>query len=455
MNHDSEKWLDDRISEDVDRMADKRIKELMESEELKDIEATMDQLQSIRKRLGLVDAEDEHDMEIARELTPEVPAHSHVKAASEESTTSEAAAAKAEDASSDAEGNDEGNVVEIRATETSTASKHTKTVRRPHIRLRAALAAALVAILALGVGMVGSGKKVYLPVVSQREDGDESTTVVDNNEGNVDRQYNEEEVCQEIEDKLGVLPIRFGYRPKKLVLQEYWIKDDQDAILRYAYGTKRLHVYISKDYDESSINFKMDGALKDSVQVEAMFIEVPVYEYKDSKGNVYMQSSFEYLNTYYSIDAMMDLEEFEEDPYGLRLKETLGEDLLPVTGNEAIMEISKFSCSTPDDAYLKVLSHLEENFTPLVHDAACAEFVPKGFSKASGIEKTCELLGIEKEDTYAFGDSINDVEMLKHVQHGIAMGNGTKAAKEAADYITAPLHEDGIYKGLEHFGLIS
>ena len=41
MNHDSEKWLDDRISEDVDRMADKRIKELMESEEIKDIEKVM------------------------------------------------------------------------------------------------------------------------------------------------------------------------------------------------------------------------------------------------------------------------------------------------------------------------------------------------------------------------------------------------------------------------------
>ena len=45
-----------------------------------------------------------------------------------------------------------------------------------------------------------------------------------------------------------------------------------------------------------------------------------------------------------SRNLYMDLEEFEEDPYGLRLKETLGEDLLPVTGNEAIMEISKFSC---------------------------------------------------------------------------------------------------------------
>lgn len=79
-------------------------------------------------------------MEIARELTPEVPAHSHVKVVPEESTTSEAAAAKAEGAPSDDEGNDASNVVEIRATETSTASNHTKTVSRPHIRLRAALA---------------------------------------------------------------------------------------------------------------------------------------------------------------------------------------------------------------------------------------------------------------------------------------------------------------------------
>lgn len=312
MNHDSEKWLDDRISEDVDRMADKRIKELMESEELKDIEATMDQLQSIRKRLGLVDAEDEHDMEIAGELMPEVPAHSHVKAASEESTTSEAAAAKAEDVASDDEGNDAGNVVEIRATETSTASNHTKTVRHPRIRLRAALAAALVAILALGVGMVGSGKKVYLPVVSQREDGDESTTVVDNNEGNVDSGYDEEEVCQEIENQLGVLPVRFGYRPKDMILQEFQIQDDQDIILRYACGNKKIYVYISKNYDKSSITFKMDGTLKNTVQAEAMLMEIPIYEYNDSIGNTYYQSSFEYLNTYYSFSGMLDEEDFRK-----------------------------------------------------------------------------------------------------------------------------------------------
>ena len=312
MNHDSEKWLDDRISEDVDRMADKRIKELMESEELKDIEATMDQLQSIRKRLGLVDAEDEHDMEIARELMPEVPTGSHVKVVSEEATTSEAAAAKAEGAPSDAEGNDAGNVVEIRATETSAASDHTKTARCRRIRLRAALAAALVAILALGVGMVGSGKKVYLPVVSQREDGDESTTKVNNSEEGIARSYSEEEVCQKIEDQLGVLPVRFGYRPKGMILQKYCIQDNQDIILRYVCENKKIYIYISKDYDESSINFKMDGEPKDVIRVEALSMEIPVYEYKDSNENVYMQSSFEYLNTYYSISGMIEQDEFEK-----------------------------------------------------------------------------------------------------------------------------------------------
>ena len=313
MNHDSEKWLDDRISEDVDRMADKRIKELMESEELKDIEATMDQLQSIRKRLGLVDAEDEHDMEIARELTPEVPAHSHVKAASEESTTSEAAAAKAEGAPSDAEGNDAGNVVEIRATETSTASNYTKTARRPRIRLRAALAAALVAILALGVGMVGSDKKVYLPVVSQKENGDGSTIIVDNSEENIYGGYDEEEVCQEIEDQLGVLPVRFGYQPQGMVLQEYWIKEElKEAIMRYVCNEKQLHVYISKDYDDSSINVNVDGEIDEVVKMDALRMEVPVYQYRDSNENQYYQVSFEYLNTYYSLSGLMEREEFRK-----------------------------------------------------------------------------------------------------------------------------------------------
>lgn len=150
----------------------------------------------------------------------------------------------------------------------------------------------------------------------------------------------------------------------------------------------------------------------------------------------------------------LDEEEFKGDPYVERLREALGEDAHAIAGNEDEMEISKFSCYASEETYAKVLPFLEADYTPLMHTEQVAEFVPKGFSKASGIAKACELLSIAHEDTYAFGDSINDVEMLKYVQHGIVMGNGTDVAKEAGDYITASLHEDGIYKGLAHFGLI-
>ena len=74
--------------------------------------------------------------------------------------------------------------------------------------------------------------------------------------------------------------------------------------------------------------------------------------------------------------------------------------------------------------------------------------------KVTGIEKTCECLQIAHEDTYAFGDSMNDYDMIHYVQHGIVMGNGLDEVKAVADYVTSDLHKDGIYNGLHHFGLI-
>ena len=44
--------------------------------------------------------------------------------------------------------------------------------------------------------------------------------------------------------------------------------------------------------------------------------------------------------------------------------------------------------------------------------------------------------------------------MLRYVQYGVAMGNASEDVKQAADYVTASMYEDGIQKGLKHFGLI-
>lgn len=77
-----------------------------------------------------------------------------------------------------------------------------------------------------------------------------------------------------------------------------------------------------------------------------------------------------------------------------------------------------------------------------------------GVHKATAIEKLIEHLKIEKENTFAYGDGINDLEMLEFVQHGIAMGNAKEALKLAADDITDTHNDNGIYNSFKKYGLI-
>lgn len=62
--------------------------------------------------------------------------------------------------------------------------------------------------------------------------------------------------------------------------------------------------------------------------------------------------------------------------------------------------------------------------------------------------------GILPSECIAFGDSENDIEMLRGAGIGVAMGNATPECLAAADYVTADCDADGLWKALEHFRLI-
>lgn len=82
------------------------------------------------------------------------------------------------------------------------------------------------------------------------------------------------------------------------------------------------------------------------------------------------------------------------------------------------------------------------------------EIMPKGCSKAIAMKRLAEELDIPMEQTAALGDSSNDIPMLQCAGIGIAMGNATADVKEAADYITDPLGEDGVRNALKRLGVI-
>lgn len=87
------------------------------------------------------------------------------------------------------------------------------------------------------------------------------------------------------------------------------------------------------------------------------------------------------------------------------------------------------------------------------HEEA-VDLLPAGASKTDGIRSVVEALGLEMADVMAFGDGLNDVEMLSEVGFGVAMGNGEQAAKEAAKYVCPGVDEDGVLRGLQDLGVI-
>lgn len=73
--------------------------------------------------------------------------------------------------------------------------------------------------------------------------------------------------------------------------------------------------------------------------------------------------------------------------------------------------------------------------------------------KGRGLEAVAKAAGIAIEETMAFGDGGNDIPILKRAGTGVAMGNALDNVKDAADYVTADIDDDGVAKALEHFGV--
>ena len=83
-----------------------------------------------------------------------------------------------------------------------------------------------------------------------------------------------------------------------------------------------------------------------------------------------------------------------------------------------------------------------------------SDVVPISGSKAAGVAKVVDQLGLKPENVMVFGDGLNDLELFDYAGISIAMGVSHEKIKEKADYITKTLEEDGIFDALERFGMV-
>ena len=76
------------------------------------------------------------------------------------------------------------------------------------------------------------------------------------------------------------------------------------------------------------------------------------------------------------------------------------------------------------------------------------EQITSGYDKAFGMKLLCDKLGVKYENTAAFGDSVNDVEMLKFAGKSVIMKSAPAALDEYAILRTS-LDDGGVAEGIE------
>lgn len=108
---------------------------------------------------------------------------------------------------------------------------------------------------------------------------------------------------------------------------------------------------------------------------------------------------------------------------------------------------------------MRAYEPLQEDFLLCLQDFtkngfANGELINRRFDKGQAVRRVCEHLGVAVADTFGFGDSMNDKEMIETAGVGLCMADGNAKLREIADDICPPAVEDGLYKMFEKYGLI-
>lgn len=112
--------------------------------------------------------------------------------------------------------------------------------------------------------------------------------------------------------------------------------------------------------------------------------------------------------------------------------------------NEVYQLLGFFSAARDSE----ILPQLPDTLRPIRWHEYGTDFLECAGSKARGIQAALSVLGLTLDDAMAFGDELNDLEMIQAVGCGVAMGNAVAELKAVADYVAPRIDEDGIYRAL-------
>ncbi|MBD5462717.1 MAG: HAD family hydrolase [Lachnospiraceae bacterium] len=185
-------------------------------------------------------------------------------------------------------------------------------------------------------------------------------------------------------------------------------------------------------------------------------------DYFDSVGIVYLLEG--------SDEAFMSLSRYK----ALGIKQMTGinqevADLEAVVEQGKIIDISFYQgqpvfniafLSMDDERLASIHSHLGNKYRIVMHPAIEKEFITdlelirRTVNKGEALKFVCDACRIPLEHSIAFGDSMNDYDMIVRAGLGVAMDNGDDEIKSYADFICKSVEEDGLYHMFRELNLL-
>lgn len=193
--------------------------------------------------------------------------------------------------------------------------RKTSVLRMPRGR-RFIIAFAAVLVLVVGTSVTSVGSKSYLKELWDRVVGNEKGSVL--NVKDMDKQdtsdIDESAVYKEIRDKIDILAIRIGARPKGMYVSDYKIDEQQKmAQLFYKYNGEIIRYTIYSNNADSSLGQKEEDALigKHEVKTDKQTILMEEYEVKNYDASRFI-ANFTYAGIHYQLKGIMKEEEMKE-----------------------------------------------------------------------------------------------------------------------------------------------
>ena len=180
-------------------------------------------------------------------------------------------------------------------------------------RRRTLIAAALAAVLLLAFSAGAVGERLFEPeVTGQIEDGEYNVRILSGDKETY-LKVTEEEAYDEIEERLGILALRLGYKPWGMELSSVYIDENTgEAQMGFNYEDKFLIVYENKQSNNAVFNTQVDGEIVETVEMFYGEKELIILKVDSDKSLPFYVTQLEYGNAYYRIMSDLCLDNFGE-----------------------------------------------------------------------------------------------------------------------------------------------